>query len=590
MLVNRDQPQHALQQLKLLEPRLLGFAGGQLHTTLREQVRRNFLLSQTSFQDVVFTLAIQHKDLPAFHVFAAEVLLRWKQVQRDEDAYLAGLIRTSKDAVVIRLGQEIRDLRRDISHQTHISPGDPESLRAKHRALDDKEVELARHSPHCKRLRVMPGLQLNDVRTHLPQGSALLDLRVYNPVDFKTGKLKALHWLALLLPAATRDEQALWLHDLGPVAENAQLWEALRQRDASETPPWEELLFTAESAQLWEALRQRDAHKAAAQLYRYLFGLADVRSRHFKTLYIAPDGFLHLVPLARLVLPDGRYWMERQTLRQLQTGRDLLPDAMDKSPVAGLLALGGIDYDHFEGETTVMADPQQHETQRQLMDAIGPFRPLSHSGTEAEDITEYYWDDYESKVDIWQGRDASETRLKALAIPPRVLHLATHGFYLSPEASVERPMTLSGLALAGANQGRQGHLSASGDDGILYALEVQQLNLEGTELVALSSCYTGQGTVDYTEGVYGLVRAFRVAGARRVLMTLWTVDDTYTRTFMLRFYANWLAPVRLDLNPNRDPVIALQQTRLEFLTDKDPALREPRVWAPYVLVETSAGR
>ena len=110
------------------------------------------------------------------------------------------------------------------------------------------------------------------------------------------------------------------------------------------------------------------------------------------------------------------------------------------------------------------------------------------------------------------------------------------------------------------------------------------LNLEGTELVALSACNTGQGTVDYTEGVYGLVRAFRVAGARRVLMTLWPVEDAYAKTFMLRFYANWLTPARPDLNPNRDPVIALQQTRLEFLTDKDLALREPRVWAPYVLV------
>jgi CHAT domain-containing protein len=298
-----------------------------------------------------------------------------------------------------------------------------------------------------------------------------------------------------------------------------------------------------------------------------------------------------LVALARLVLPDGRYWIERQTLHQLQTGRDLLPETVDAPPVAGLLALGGIDYDHFEGETTVMATAPQYETHRELVGAIGGLKPLRHSGTEAAGITAFYWDDYGSNTAVWQGREASETRLKALTKPPRVLHLATHGFYLPrPKDSAERPMTLSGLALAGANQGMQGHLSASGDDGILYALEVQHLNLEGTELVTLSACNTGQGTVDYTEGVYGLVRAFRVAGARRVLMTLWPVEDTHASLFMLRFYANWLTPARPDLNPNRDPVIALQQTRLEFLTDKDPALREPRVWAPYVLVETRAGR
>jgi tetratricopeptide (TPR) repeat protein len=121
LLVNRDQPQRALQQLKLLEPRLLAFAGVQLHTTLQEQVRREFLLSQSSFQDDVFTLAVQQKDLPEFRAFAAEVLLRWKQVQRDEDAYLAGLLRTSKDTVLTRLGQEIKDLRRNISHMTNRS-------------------------------------------------------------------------------------------------------------------------------------------------------------------------------------------------------------------------------------------------------------------------------------------------------------------------------------------------------------------------------------------------------------------------------------------------------------------------------------
>jgi CHAT domain-containing protein len=140
-------------------------------------------------------------------------------------------------------------------------------------------------------------------------------------------------------------------------------------------------------------------------------------------------------------------------------------------------------------------------------------------------------------------------------------------------------MVLSGVALAGANQGMTGRRSAEGEDGILYALEAQGLNLEGTELVALSACDTGKGTVDYSEGVYGLVRAFRTAGVRRVLMTLWPVDDAMARDFMTRFYAHWL--------PDQgEPALALQKTRLEFLHHADPTRRDPKVWAPYVLVET----
>ena len=105
----------------------------------------------------------------------------------------------------------------------------------------------------------------------------------------------------------------------------------------------------------------------------------------------------------------------------------------------------------------------------------------------------------------------------ALTSPPRVLHLATHGFYLPGDAP--EPMLLSGVALAGANRA----LAKNEDDGILFALEAQGLNLDGSELVVLSACDTASGTLDYAEGVYGLVRALRTAGARNVLVTLWPV-------------------------------------------------------------------
>jgi CHAT domain-containing protein len=88
-----------------------------------------------------------------------------------------------------------------------------------------------------------------------------------------------------------------------------------------------------------------------------------------------------------------------------------------------------------------------------------------------------------------------------------------HGFYRAADRPQDRPMLLSGVALAEANKA----LRDSGEDGILYAIEAQGLNLEGTELVVLSACETAQGQIDYAEGVSGLVRAFRTAGVRYVL-------------------------------------------------------------------------
>ena len=134
-------------------------------------------------------------------------------------------------------------------------------------------------------------------------------------------------------------------------------------------------------------------------------------------------------------------------------------------------------------------------------------------------------------------------------------------------------MLQSGVALAGANRA----LAAKSADGILFALEAQGLNLDGTELVVLSACDTAQGSLDYSEGVYGLVRALRTAGARNVLVTLWRLNDGEARDFMVAFYKTWLAQVRSD------PAKALRETQLSYL--KQDKLRDPRVWAPYILIE-----
>ncbi|MFZ1413472.1 MAG: CHAT domain-containing protein [Defluviicoccus sp.] len=106
------------------------------------------------------------------------------------------------------------------------------------------------------------------------------------------------------------------------------------------------------------------------------------------------------------------------------------------------------------------------------------------------------------------------------------------------------------------------------------------MNLEGSELVVLSACDTARGSLDYSEGVYGLVRALRTAGARNVLVTLWPVNDGEARDFMVDFYKRWLSQAGRS-----DPARALRETRLAWLGGPDPARREPRAWAPYVLVE-----
>jgi CHAT domain-containing protein len=158
-------------------------------------------------------------------------------------------------------------------------------------------------------------------------------------------------------------------------------------------------------------------------------------------------------------------------------------------------------------------------------------------------------------VDVWEKKEASEARLLAQAPPPRVLHLATHGFYHAPTKPLHRPLVLAGVALAGANAA----LQDGRRDGILYAIE-EDLNLEGTELVVLSACETAQGQIEYGEGVSGLVRASRTAGARNVLVTFKPVSDQGASAFMRRFYHYWLAQ-----QGRSDPAAALRAAQLEAI-------------------------
>jgi CHAT domain-containing protein len=122
------------------------------------------------------------------------------------------------------------------------------------------------------------------------------------------------------------------------------------------------------------------------------------------------------------------------------------------------------------------------------------------SRDEVERIADLYRLTRRALAIVWTLGEVREDRLKSLAEAPRVLHLATHGFYLDPGEGSHNPLLDSGLALSGANQGLLGKTDPEREDGLLYSLEALGLNLQGTELVALSACETGRGGVDYSEG------------------------------------------------------------------------------------------
>ena len=196
-----------------------------------------------------------------------------------------------------------------------------------------------------------------------------------------------------------------------------------------------------------------------------------------------------------------------------------------------------------------------------MMSLTEAWAPLPGTRVEANRIAKLY-----PNAGLWLRDEASLANLRAVE-RPRFLHLATHGFYAedNPLSLVDdNPMTRSGLVFAGANTNPSNRLLAS---------EAATLNLEGTKLVVLSACETGLGQAVKGEGIYGLRRAFELAGARSVLMSLWPVSDEGTAVFMEGFYGRMKAGLPLGQ--------AVRETKQEMRASEKWS--DPVYWAPFVL-------
>jgi CHAT domain-containing protein len=179
---------------------------------------------------------------------------------------------------------------------------------------------------------------------------------------------------------------------------------------------------------------------------------------------------------------------------------------------------------------------------------------------------------------VMTGRDATESNFRRLAPGRRIVHVATHGFFLE-ECSVlsrvpDNALLYSGLVLAGAHRSRDASASEeSGDDGILTAEEVAALDLAGVEVAVLSACDTGRGMALAGEGVAGLRRAFEVAGAERLVMSAWRIPDRAAQRFMSSFYDHYLRGASV-----RETVATVTRERLEQERSSGRSVH-PFLWA-----------
>jgi CHAT domain-containing protein len=406
----------------------------------------------------------------------------------------------------------------------------------------------------------------------LPAGSALVAFRRYGRKDYQgAGDSSTGSYLAFVLAGPDREPAVLRLGGAARIESLVARWRAEIDR---------------ERGSLGRAAENNEAqYRAAAKALRQaVWDPVASRLGNAARVYIVPDGALQLVNFDSLPSAGGGYLVETgPLLHMLSAERDLTASAPAPSGTE-LLAVADPQF-----QARPAGNPGARAataTWRGAASSCADFASLQFAslpGSLAE---------VQSIQRIWNGQgwhgltltggNATEGAVKSMAAGKRVVHIATHGFFLDAQCpgdpvARENPLLRAGLALAGAN--RRQAAAANQDDGILTAEEAAALDLEDTEWVVLSGCDTGTGDVSAGEGVLGLRRAFQEAGARTLIASLWPVDDREARQWMGTLY-------RARFRDGKGTAEAVREADVSQLRArrKAGASTHPFYWAGFVAV------
>lgn len=552
-----------------------------------QQINLSLLLNSVGKSDTSRRIALEIVLLSK--AITAEALI----AQRD--AVLSG-----KNPHLEQQLRELSKLREQIALKTLAGPGQT-SLETHIQILaewnsqkEGLESELARQIPEINLEQKLRAIDRDVVAMALPEDSALIEFVRFDVFDFKAvpargeAQWKPAHYLAFILPAGKPDD--------------------LQMIDLGEAEGIDRMIATFRAAVTGEkegrGIRDLGAipHEAEGELFveqgkllrNAVFDkLLDGIGKH-KQLFIAPDGDLTRLPFEILPTDDGGYLIDKYRISYLGVGRDLIRfgAASSGKPTAPMVAA---DPDF---NLTNQSLPKQHQEEQSRSKISRDFErgklhftPLPGTRIEGESIAKRLG------VEPLLDGNALESRLKACQ-SPRILHIATHGFFLQDQqrdlnkeqrdlgmidfgekfgmgrfssSNMENPLLRSGLALAGVNTWlKEGSLPEEAEDGILTAEDVTGLDLLATELVVLSACETGIGEVRIGEGVFGLRRAFVLAGAKTLVMSLWKVPDKQTQELMEIFYQKIL-----NGQPRSE---ALREAQLE-IRKKNP---HPLFWGAFI--------
>ncbi|MDO8546834.1 MAG: tetratricopeptide repeat protein [Nitrospirales bacterium] len=505
-----------------------------------------------------------------------ELVLRRKGAAIDAEFLAGNEMRDRLPAQARREWQELHAARGELARLVRQKPARMsadtyrEALAALNQRIDTVEQRLAGESALAARALQRKTVTAAGAAKALPENSALVEFVKIREFDFGAGKWKASgRYLAFVL----RKSGEVAMVDLGDAA---KLEERARRvledvRSLTRVKP----VVAKPAKKLKDRSTLPRGLRPLEDLYAHLWAPLEQALGSADKILLSPDGLLNLVPFAALQDSQGRFLVERYQLAYFAGGGELT-GGDGAAPQSG-------------SELLLVANPAFGKSS-------AGFAPLSGTEREGQEVAALIGANG-SVAQVLVGKLATESAVKA-AGSPRILHLATRGFFLSDEiidwdstapvvspkrgrsvkkraaaTPYENPLGRSGLALAGANQAAE---VAEGNDGLLTAQEISGLDLAGTELVVLPVCETGAGKVQNGDGVFGLRRAFALAGAKNLLMSLWLSGDEVAARQVKDFYRKV---------PTLAPAEALRQAQLESIRELKATHGNapPGLWAPFIL-------
>ncbi|MBK8556510.1 MAG: CHAT domain-containing protein [Lewinellaceae bacterium] len=494
-----------------------------------------------------------------------------------------------EDTATVRMYQQLLNAKRYLSAQYVRPIAERLEVPELENDIAELEKELARQVPGFK--NAIREVSWQEVQQQLPPASAAIE---WINFQYQTDQLTdSVFYAALLLRPGWEAPQFI------PLFEEKQL-DSLLHTQGERRADYVNLLYTIAERGI------NPQEKQQKSLYEMLWKPIEKELAGTTTIYYSPSGLLHRLNLAAIPIGIDSVLGDRYHLVDLGSSRQLVVPTAIKSAANDAVLFGGIQYDVDNtaiigsnaafNSTAITSRGKLYFSYTDSTLRTGIWNELPFTEREANSV-EKMLKASGFQTDSRRGSAATEDFFQNIGAhgkpSPRVLHIATHGFFFpDPKTSddlktsptfnesvfklSDHPMIRSGLLLAGANHAWQTGKPIQPDmaDGILTAYEISQMNLSNTELVVLSACETGLGDIQGNEGVYGLQRAFKIAGVKYLIMSLWQVPDKQTSLLMTTFYKKWLEE---------------KMTIPEAFLSAQKALRDagldPYQWAGFVLLE-----